>query len=612
MWRIVMLEYTGLDASHQTMPMTVANVSFMIDRLGADCHPLQYLRELTQNAIEALEGGGEVAWDTAWNLYDLNGQFKLAVIDNGIGMTGREMLVYINQLSSSSHVQSHDANYGVGAKVAGATRNQAGMIYLSWKDGQGWMIHLWRDPNTGEYGVCRQEREDGTIADYRRISDDLKPAMIGTHGTMVVLLGNDEDENTMEPGADTGLTGRRRWITKYLNTRYFRFPEGVEVKVREGYDEPRDDTRRNFLRNVTGMEKFLGQESEWYGTLPLTDATAHIWILNEREARTKIGDMYAVTGHIAALHKDELYELTTGRTSTAMLQQFGVIFGHKNVVIYIEPHDGESGVLSSNTARTQLLRNGTPLPWTEWAAEFRENLPDEIKELIERIAAGSTTHDHQKAIRERLKSIRDLFKITRYRRAHGGPVEISGDAPGGNPAGGAKIRTSKSPGGGQGGRAGSIYALFAEKNGEPGEEVPHPDPHPQTRWISLRDGTRPADQLDDRAAQFLPEQNTLIINADFRIFTDMVERWARQHDSVPGAREVIEETVREWFEQALVETVVGAQGLQGSPCWTAADINMLWSEEGLTAAVLQRYHVDNNVKRVLGTKLGSLKERTVA
>ena len=32
--------------------------------------------------------------------------------------------------------------------------------------------------------------------------------------------------------------------------------------------------------------------------------------------------MYAATGHVAALYKDELYELKTGRAAAAMLQQF--------------------------------------------------------------------------------------------------------------------------------------------------------------------------------------------------------------------------------------------------------------------------------------------------
>lgn len=42
----------------------------------------------------------------------------------------------------------------------------------------------------------------------------------------------------------------------------------------------------------------------------------------------------------------------------------------------------------------------------------------------------------------------------------------------------------------------------------------------------------------------------------------------RHRGEVPGARATIEEVVHEWFEQALVETVIGAQALQGSLEWT--------------------------------------------
>src|SRR5207249_11606168 len=139
--------------------------------------------------------------------------------------------------------QAHDKNFGVGAKVAAATRNHAGLVYLSWKDGHGWMTHLWRDHDSGQYGLARAERDDGMFHDYLPISDDVKPKAIEEHGTMVVLLGMTDDQNTMEP--PEGVEGRQRWISKYLNTRYFAFPAGIEVKVREGYQAPRDDSRRN-------------------------------------------------------------------------------------------------------------------------------------------------------------------------------------------------------------------------------------------------------------------------------------------------------------------------------------------------------------------------------
>jgi HSP90 family molecular chaperone len=101
--------------SANTLPLQVQNTGFLLDRLGQDCHPLQFLRELTQNAIEAIERTpkkkGEIVWDVDWTSYELEkGEFKLCITDNGDGMTGEEMVKYINQLSSSLAVQSFTGN----------------------------------------------------------------------------------------------------------------------------------------------------------------------------------------------------------------------------------------------------------------------------------------------------------------------------------------------------------------------------------------------------------------------------------------------------------------------------------------------------------------------
>jgi hypothetical protein len=605
----------GTEPHAKTLKMGVDNTGFIVDRLGRDCTPLQYVRELTQNAIEAVldtpEKTGEIVWDVDWNTYDLTGKYKLALIDTGVGMHGSEQLRYINQLSSSGHEQDHDKNFGVGAKVAAATRNHAGLLYLSWKDGIGHMAHLWRDPESEQYGIARVSTADGTYVDYAKLSNDVKPSSVDQHGTMVVLLGMTDEQNTMEP--PEGVEGRQRWITKYLNTRYFAFPKGIEVKVREGYQAPRDDSKRNFLRSVTGMREFLDAEKAWYDAVPLAGATAHVWILAERPERTKQGDMFATSGHMAALYQDELYEMTAGRGGVARLQQFGVIFGHSRVVIYVEPHMNDR--LGSNTARTQLLINGEPLPWADWAAEFRDKMPDEIKALMDEITSGTKSTDHKQAIKERLKQIRELLRNpSRYRRAAAGSLKVSGQAPGGRTRDNDDLPKSKpSKSGGRGGRAGNIYALFVDESGEAGDEV-RTDPMPDVMWISEKHvpPTRTSDLLEDRAAKYLPDQNLLQMNADFRVFTDMIDRWCDAYGDVPGARNTVEEVVHEWFEQGLVETVIGAQALQGSPEWTMEDIGHLWSEEALTAVALQRYHVDINVKRTLGSKLGSAKEKAAA
>ncbi len=598
----------------KTLPLQVKNTGFLLDRLGEDCHPLQFLRELTENSIQAMQRNGapgDIIWDVEWNYLEMsdNAVYKLSVVDTGAGMTGPEMVQYINQLSSSIEQQSLEGNYGIGAKIAAAPKNPEGIIYLSWKDGRGAMIHLWRNPTTGEYGLKQFERGNGEYGHYIEIEDDLKNPIIKDHGTIVVLLGRSPKDDTIQ--CPQGVPSPSRWISKYLNTRYFRFPEGITVKAREGWEYLRTDSARNKLRTVTGQEKYLNEHSTAWGTVHLTGALAHWWILKDTDAIQHDSNYYASAGHVAALYQDELYEMATGRAGTAKLQQFGVIFGSRQVVIYLGPIADETFRITTNTARTLLLVNSEPLPWADWAAEFRDKMPGQIEALIQEKAAGAAGTDHTKSIRERLKSIIDLFSVSRYRPSAAGPLSIDTDY---MVRGGVADSPNKQSGtsrdggrGGRGGTAGSIYAVFEKKDGAPGERVT-PDVFPHVDWISLVDGTREPGDMEDRAARFIMDQNRLLINADFRVYNDMIKKWHKECGGSDSTKNIVRDVVRAWFEQALVETVIGVQALQNSREWSVEDIEKAISEEGLTTAVMQRYHINNQVKRELGSKLGKIAE----
>jgi len=599
-------------STEKTLDLTVGNVGFLLDRLGQDCHPLQFLRELTQNSIEAIERcddpSGEIVWDVDWDNYDLTGIYKLCVIDNGDGMTGPDMVQYINKLSSSTAEQSFIGNYGVGAKIAAATRNHEGLLYLSWRDSVGSMIHLWRDPSSNHYGLRQIRRPDGTYGHHGRIDPAVRPEMIKQHGTKVVLLGNSQDADTMT--APEGAASPSRWISKYLNTRYFRFPDGIAVRAREGWANPRDDRDRNYLRTLTGQEPYLAAHAESSGTLRLTGATAHWWILKDEPALKNNSGFVESSGHVAALYNNELYELASARGGMARLQQFGIILGYRYVVIYIEPTP-HVGQLTTNTARTHLLANGEPLPWDEWAAEFRERMPSDIRDLIERLAAGSSSHDHAESIRERLRRILDLYKVSRYRPTPAGNMLVDPDttARGGVARQAGEDRSgTQQRGGKRGGAAGGIYSIFLDPDGVPGTDV-NPDPFPDVRWVSVEDGTREQGDMEDRAAKFLLDQNLLLINADFRVFADMSSYFVKQYESSPAVQEVVTDAVQAWFEQALVESVIGVQVLQNAQEWTIAEIKEALSPEALTTAVMPRYHVNNAVRRELGAKLGKIREQ---
>jgi hypothetical protein len=605
-------QHPSIKATDATLEMKVANMTFMLERLSQDCAPLQFVRELTENAIDGIEvlGGepGEIRWDVDWIRYDLEPKqgYKLAIIDTGIGMTGPEMVNYINQLSSSMHEQSKHGNFGMGAKISAAPRNAVGLVYLSWKDGKGAMIHLWKDPKSGAYGLRRQPNGEFWLP----VTDDIKPEPIKSHGTVVVLLGNSAAESTIDAPPEGSIPSR--WIVRYLNSRYFRFPKSVMVKARENWTLPRDD-KHNMLRRVVGQEAWLRANSSDSGSVRLTQATAHWWILKE-----KVDDSgsHVSGGHVAALFDDEMYELTAARPGVARLQSFGIIFGYARVVIYIQPLQDQDGGLSANTARTQLLIDGRPLPWTDYAAEFRAQMPGPIVALMDQVAAAAGNAENANSIRERLKQIRDLFKFSRYRPTPSGKHTVeddfantggkSGDSGSDGPGSSREDGNKKSSG-----RVGDIYALFADVGNTPAEEIGGFS-DPIVKWVSVKDKSRTVDFLEDRAGKYLPQVNTIQANADFRVFTDMVSRWRKFYSHLPAAEPVVESTVREWFQQQLVETVLGALALRKSGNWSEQEVEELWSEAALTSAVLPRYHVDERIKRSLGSKLGSIRDKDAA
>jgi hypothetical protein len=128
----------------------------------------------------------------------------------------------------------------------------------------------------------------------------------------------------------------------------------------------------------------------------------------------------------------------------------------------------------------------------------------------------------------------------------------------------------------------------------------------------VKDGTREHGDIEDRAAKYLSDQNLLLANADFRVFGDMIAFFAKEFGEVPGIMDLARDAVRGWFEQALVESVMGVQGLRNSKEWSQTEIDSALSEEALTTAVMQRYHVHFAVKRELGSKLGSRRPQVVS
>ena len=174
------------------LPMAVAQTSFSVNRLGQDCEPMQFIRELTQNSIEAVirtGESGEIRWHCTKQAFPSGKSgFKLSITDTGDGMTGEELERHINQLSASGAQQDLSGNFGVGAKISTVPRNPIGVVYRSWKDGEGHQVWLHKD-RIGQYGLRQFPLDDDEFSYHPPVPNSSKPAIIRSHGTQVILMG---------------------------------------------------------------------------------------------------------------------------------------------------------------------------------------------------------------------------------------------------------------------------------------------------------------------------------------------------------------------------------------------------------------------------------------
>lgn len=600
-----------------TRPMTIGNLTFLVDRLGLDCAGLQFVRELNQNALEAIAKRratgwsdlGQVIWDIDWKLLEAHGIFKLQVSDNGCGMTGPQIEGYINSLSASGSEQGFNKNFGVGAKISAGKDNPHGLVYKSWVDGKGVIATFWRDPMVG-YGL-RQYEVDGYFSYFAPITNELRDVPVDTNGTSVTLLGSSHEENTYWKSQY-----KQKWLIQYLNSRYFDLPNDVIIKVRDfSQADPENwPTSREVgmheggsqLRTIRGMKHYLDKYCETSGVVDLKTAIVHWYLL--QDGQNVSGGVWDDKSHVAALFQSELYDVKRVREARSELISFGIIYGQSRVVLYVEPKTELLNVVA-NTARSNLLivdgDKSIPLPWATWAAEFRDRMPDALREMMEDIVSRADTGSFADEVKRRLREMKDLLRMSRYRRTSAGTVSVSGEAPGGvvRPAGRSLETKTHSTASGAGGSAANLYAAYLAADGDQAEQLQNRDTTPEVRWVSVVDGTRDHGLLEDKAARYVPEQNLILANSDFRGFQRIIEVLGEEYPHADPS--TVKRVVQSWTTLQLIEAVLGIRSLQGSPEWSSSeDVNRAMSEEALTAVVMARYAALSQMKRQLGGTVG--------
>ncbi|WP_210215133.1 hypothetical protein, partial [Mesorhizobium sp. M4B.F.Ca.ET.089.01.1.1] len=159
--------------------------------------------------------------------------------------------------------------------------------------------------------------ELGDVVDVTGVIVTEDPRLLDDDWTEVVLLGNRQDQDTVLDPYDGNPPQRAFWLANYLYQRFYRIPDGVEVRLYEGTHARKDGSRR-FETIPARAAKGVFARSE---TVTLPNGIRIHYIYDEAfngtsHNRSISGSIASAVSTCAIVFRDEMYAVLTGRAWT--------------------------------------------------------------------------------------------------------------------------------------------------------------------------------------------------------------------------------------------------------------------------------------------------------
>ena len=389
-------------------PMKASGIQHHVARVYREGGEYQWVREALTNSLEA--NAKRIEFGIEWQAVHEVGVYRRLLADDGDGMTPEELVGFFNVWGGGGKpIGGLHENFGIGAKSSLLPWNRHGLVVISWVDGDGSMIWLMTDPVSGEYGLRNFEAIDPDtgveqIVDVvEPFQDDehgcdwvaVKPEWIEDHGTVIVLLGDDANADTVTGDPNRPSESDLKGISTYLNRRLWTMPDGVQVTVDElRSEDPKTWPVSEEMAHVTGgadrrtnrrkiegakyyveypVASFKKGKLEASGTVEVSDHTKIDWFLWGGD-RPGIQSYAAQGGYIAALYNNELYDVTNHH---ATYRSFGVLETAVRAKLWLvlrppifDENNGRHGVYPRGDRSSLLImggsRAGDPLPINGW------------------------------------------------------------------------------------------------------------------------------------------------------------------------------------------------------------------------------------------------------
>jgi len=298
----------------------------LIEQIYAQNTQDSYVRELSQNAMDEGKRGfkkGKYSKDKPFCFYwgyvrfrDKGEDYipKQAIMDTGFSFTKDDMIEQFETFGTT-HKDNPDENFGHGGKTSVLPGNSYGAIFICYTEKDGNFATIYhKDEKSKQYVMSEIEWKElkRMILIPKELSDPILGEGGSKHGTIVVLLGKGEKDDTM--ARIDSVTGRPRpyhWVAKYLNTRYVSFPDYIKTKSLPRLMEKRKEKKAHLDKHsLLGISKLYDKRYAIHsGTVDIGVGDVHWVILDKTKIKNDShGNSWKIGGGIFIGDEIEIYD----------------------------------------------------------------------------------------------------------------------------------------------------------------------------------------------------------------------------------------------------------------------------------------------------------------
>lgn len=585
-----------------------------------------FLRELTQNSIDAgkklyekSKKKTKVWWTVdetiSKDLFYCTAQ-KLAIIDNGPGLDPELLGKRLNEYYSTGNEQGLHANFGIGAKDSANPYNPEGIVYISFRDGIGYMAYSYLDEKKGLMGMADFSSNDEEEKFYTILDKKYTPKQIVDHGFMVILLGQNKDDNTFQ--SLINLKGTKP-LRNFLNKRFFKFPEWIdEIKCLEPDVEKKYPHRQAF-----GHMYFLENRNIISGKVISKNATYH-WALlksnNEEKFKKNNNDDFNCHATLAFVYQNEIYQLLDTEKSKVILRNsFGILLGANEVQIHIELNlPKNSKEIVPDETRTLLYNDKKEIIQHEdYGSYFVKNMPIEI---INNMNEKKIDYDkdQQKKLDEKINAL-EFDGLRHYVKSKQKQPNTANNFTDEN----GRFKTGQS--GGTGGKSGLkqklegwVRKIIEDDNkqiqltssisegGDYAEEVIFEN-KPKFIWHDTDDKNEP--DLVNKIARITINKKLIeiVLNHDFPMFIKIqkeLEKRYDEHKEKLDFSQIIKDEIIHHAKYTLAQTIGHMLSFKNKENFNNEEYEKMSSPEALNMSYLCRDTILKDLTRVISGKFG--------